>query len=274
MNLLFTKMHGTGNDFIVINSELIDKDVKFTDLALHLCHRKFGIGADQLLLLQPSKWADFRMRIFNADGTEVEMCGNGIRCIAKYIWDRELSDKKKLAIETMAGIHHLEKDDDLIKVDMGEPITEAQKIPVNLEGTVVNHPVNVKDQSFNMTCVSMGNPHAVIVTEDVEKFPVELYGPLLENNELFPNKTNVEFIQFLDARNIKMRVWERGTGETLACGTGACAATVASRLLGLTESKMTVHLPGGDLSIEWSQRNNHVFLSGPAVEVFEGAIKI
>lgn len=274
MNLLFTKMHGTGNDFIVINTELIDKDVEFNNLALKLCHRKFGIGADQLLLLKPSEVSDFGMRIFNADGTEVEMCGNGIRCIAQYIWDRELSDKKKLTIETMAGINNLEKDGDLIKVDMGVPITEGQKIPVNLEGTIVNHPVTVKEQTFMMTCVSMGNPHAVLVIDNIEKFPVELYGPLLESNELFPNKTNVEFIELLDARNIKMRVWERGTGETLACGTGACAAAVASHLLGLTESKVTVHLPGGDLSIEWSQRNNHVFLSGPAVEVFEGAIKV
>jgi diaminopimelate epimerase len=274
MNLLFTKMHGTGNDFIVINAELIDKEIDFNQLARKLCHRRFGIGADQLLLLMPSEKSDFGMRIFNADGTEVEMCGNGIRCLGKYIWDRELSDKKKLTIEAIGGIHYLEQDGDLIKVDMGEPITEAQKIPVALEGDIINYPVTIEDRDFNMTCVSMGNPHVVIVVNEVQNFPLHRYGPVLENNTLFPNKTNVEFIELLDARNIKMRVWERGTGETLACGTGACAASVAARLLGLTENKVTVHLPGGDLSIEWSQRNNHVFLSGPAAEVFEGTIKI
>jgi diaminopimelate epimerase len=231
-----------------------------------------------MLLLLASQEADFMMRIFNADGGEVEMCGNGIRCLAKYIWDRNLSAKKILSVETPGGIIRPEKAGDLVKVDMGEPVFEPEKIPVmqreiNNSSRIIDYPLRIEDREFKITCVSMGNPHAVIFVENLSKFPIPYYGSLIENHPLFPKKTNVEFIEVFTPKEISMRVWERGSGETMACGTGASAAVVASNIKGLTEKEVTVHLLGGDLFIEWAG-TNHVYMTGPAAEVFEGIINI
>jgi diaminopimelate epimerase len=274
MKIAFTKMHGIGNDFIVIDCRDNTPGSQLSglgELSRRLCDRRFGIGADQLLLLETSQTSDFAMRIFNADGSEVEMCGNGIRCLAKYIWDRGFSYRNILEIETPAGIIRPERAGEMVKVDMGEPLLEGRLIPVALDGQIINKPLAIADREFAITCVSMGNPHAVIVVDTVEAFDVRRYGPVIEHHPLFPKRTNVEFIQVLGPDNIRMRVWERGSGETLACGTGASAVGVAANLLGLTRKKTTVHLLGGDLQIEWSG-NNHVYMTGPAVEVFEGLI--
>jgi diaminopimelate epimerase len=272
LRLKFTKMHGTGNDFIVIDCRSLELP-DLNGLARKLCHRRFGIGADQMLLILNSNIADARMRILNADGTEVEMCGNGIRCIAKYIWERGISDKPVLDIETEAGIIRPEREGEFISVDMGEPHLEAEDIPVKLKGRVVDYPLSVDESMFSITCVSMGNPHTVISVDDVDGFPVGFYGPKIENNPIFPKRTNVEFIEVIDDNKLKMRVWERGAGETMACGTGASATVVASSLKGLTGRKAAVLLPGGELMVEWAE-NNHVYMTGPAVEVFEGEIEV
>jgi len=276
MNLRFTKMHGLGNDFVLIDCR--DKAVsgqltEISDLSKRLCHRRFGVGADQVLLLYPSNIADFKMVIFNADGSEVEMCGNGIRCFAKYIWDRKLSDKEVLSVETAAGIIRPQRSGQMVKVDMGEPVLEGRLIPVKIDGTVKDFPLVIEDKVFKITAVSMGNPHAVIFVDDADGFDVKRYGPLIENHGLFPRRINVEFIQVLDAERIRMRVWERGSGETMACGTGASAAGVAASLKGLTERRVNVMLAGGELMIEWNE-DNHVYMTGPAVEVFEGSIEL
>ncbi|HXX56493.1 MAG TPA: diaminopimelate epimerase [Thermodesulfovibrionales bacterium] len=281
MKLSFTKMHGLGNDFILIDCrEFNPPDV--TGLATRLCHRRLGVGADQLLLLYPSRTADFKMRIINADGSEVEMCGNGIRCFAKFIWDRGLSRKKTISIETLAGIIRPERRDSLIRVNMGEPILEPRRVPVALspnetghehEKGIIDYPLVIDDSRFSITCVSMGNPHAVIVIDNVSTFPVAYFGPMIENHHIFPNRTNVEFIEIINPSEIKMRVWERGAGETMACGTGASAAAVASHLKGLTGKDVTIHLIGGDLLVEWFS-DNHVYMTGPAVEVFSGEFNL
>ena len=265
-------MHGLGNDFILIDcrkSEIDNPSV----LSISLCHRRFGIGADQMLLLHNSKIADFKMRIFNSDGSEVEMCGNGIRCFAKYIWDRGLSEKNVLAVETAAGIIKPEKSGDMIKVDMGIPILEGSLIPVRLDGIIKDFPLKIYGKEFKITCVSMGNPHTVIFVDDVNAFDVDKYGALIERDALFPNRTNVEFIEAIDSENIRMRVWERGSGETMACGTGASAAAVAAHLKGLSGRRVNVSLNGGNLLIEWNE-NDHVYMTGPAVEVYSGEITI
>ncbi|HMK42621.1 MAG TPA: diaminopimelate epimerase [Dissulfurispiraceae bacterium] len=275
MNVPFTKMHGTGNDFIVIDCRTAPlPDPK--SFAVRYCRRRFGIGADQLLLLYPSAVADFRMLIFNADGSEVEMCGNGIRCFAKYIWDRKISDKALLDVETLAGIIRPERAGEMVKVDMGVPILKPDLIPVNAEGDgpVVDHPIEALDRTFNATFVSMGNPHAVIVLDDdVTKFPVEKYGPVIERHPLFPKRINVEFVNLTSDSDVVMRVWERGSGITLACGTGATATGVAAMVKGLTRKRVTVHLLGGDLVIEWAE-NGHAYMTGPAEEVFEGTVTV
>ena len=276
MKLQFTKMHALGNNFIILDDRSASLR-RISALSRKLCDRRFGIGADQLLLLCCSAEAAFRMRIFNADGSEVEMCGNGIRCLGKYIWDSVLTPAEKrdrLSIETLAGIIHIYRTGRLIRVDMGEPVLDGESIPVKIKGSVLNHPVKISDRTFRMTCVSMGNPHAVIVDKNVGSFPLNRYGPEIENNRLFPHRTNVEFIEIMDRNNIKMRVWERGVGETMACGTGASAAGVASALLGLTSRRVTVHLAGGKLRIHWSPKDNHVYMTGPAVKVFEGTIDL
>lgn len=288
MILEFTKMHGLGNDFILIDCIkqpwFVEKDEDtLKEEVTFLCNRRFGIGADQVLLLMPSNEADFRMRIFNADGSEVEMCGNGIRCLAKYIWDEGLSHKDILNIETMAGIIRPEKSNGLVKVDMGAPEFEPEKIPVYMEyidkdklkdGRILGYPLEVEGRLFHISCVSMGNPHCVIVVDDTKSFPVSYYGPILENHQLFPNRTNVEFIDIISKNEINMRVWERGAGETMACGTGASASAVVATARGLTDTDVTVHLLGGDLIIQWSQDDNHVYMTGPATNVFSGTISL
>jgi diaminopimelate epimerase len=289
MKITFTKMHGLGNDFILIDclyNKIKIRDSKFKDLAKMLCNRRFGIGADQLLLLLPSEIADYKMRIFNADGSEVEMCGNGIRCLAKYIWGKNLSDKNILNIETLAGIIKPERDDDMIRVDMGEPIFEAEKIPVKIDlsssfkvqsykghDVIIDYPLRINDKVFYITCLSMGNPHAVTIVENVYEFPVSFYGPLIENNQVFPKRTNVEFVEVVNSHEVKVRVWERGSGETLACGTGASAVVVATNIKGISDRVLTVHLQGGDLLIDWAE-DNHVYMTGTATKVFEGVIEI
>lgn len=272
MKINFTKMHGLGNDFILIDCRDLDLP-ELSELSKRLCNRRLGIGADQMLLLYSSAIADFKMRIFNADGGEVEMCGNGIRCFAKYIWDRGFSEKSILDVETAAGIIRPEKAGDMVKVDMGEPTLNGPQIPVNIEGRVIDYPLRIDDRLFHITCVSVGNPHAIIVVENVTTFPVTYYGPMIENHQLFPKRVNVEFIEVLSPSEIKMRVWERGSGETMACGTGASAAAVASNIKGLTGKTVITNLLGGNLLIEWA-KNNHIYMTGPAVEVFEGRIKI
>lgn len=276
MNLRFTKMHGLGNDFVLIDCRdkaVNDQLSEVGDLSKRLCHRRFGIGADQVLLLYPSKIADFKMLIYNADGSEVEMCGNGIRCLAKYIWDRGLSGKDLLSIETAAGIIKPERAGQMVKVDMGEPVLEGRLIPVNIDGMVKDFPLKIADKEFKITAVSMGNPHAIIFVDDVDSVDVKGYGPLIEKHILFPKRTNIEFIQVLGPENIKMRVWERGAGETMACGTGASAAGVAAFIKGHTGRRVNVALAGGELLIEWEE-DNHVYMTGPATEVFEGTVKI
>lgn len=279
MEIHFTKMHGTGNDFIVIDCrERGPADP--ARFAAAYCDRRFGIGADQVLLLRSSAVADFAMKIFNADGSEVEMCGNGIRCLARYIWTRGLSAKKALDIETPAGIIRPEQEGDLVRVDMGEPVFAAERVPVRAGGErqgdapVVDFPLGIGDREFLITCVSMGNPHAVIfLDEPVREFGVTRYGPDIERHPIFPKRTNVEFINVKSRDELVMRVWERGSGETLACGTGASAAGVAAMIKGLTDRKVTIHLLGGDLVIEWAA-DNRVLMTGPAVEVFEGRVAV
>ncbi len=272
----FTKMHGIGNDYIYVN--LFDEKVaRPSELAREMSRRHYGVGSDGLILIMPSDSADFRMRIFNVDGSEAEMCGNGIRCFAKYVYEHGLTEKKDLTIETLAGImklnlHVRNKQVRTVDVDMGEPILQRERIPMEGDpGMVISEDLILDDGvRFQITALSMGNPHAVILVEDTENFPLEKYGPMIETHISFPRKTNVEIVHVINPQEIQQRTWERGTGETMACGTGASAVTVASILNKLTERSVTVHLRGGDLKIEWNESDNHVYLSGPAVEVFEG----
>jgi len=275
----FTKMHGLGNDFILIDTR-VQKIRNLQRLVPQLCDRRFGIGADQVLVLAESKRADYRMRIFNADGSEVEMCGNGIRCLAKYIWESEITPPEirksdVLSVETPAGIIYPRRDDSMVMVDMGEPVFDPQKIPVKIQtDRVIDYPLRIKNRRFRINCVSMGNPHAVIILDNIDNIDIHTYGPLIEHHDIFPRRINVEFIQIMDRRNIKVRVWERGSGETLACGTGACASAVISCLLGHTVREVTTHLPGGRLKIRWAEDDNHVYMTGPATKVFDGVIDI
>lgn len=275
--LKFTKMHGAGNDYIYINgfSQKIENP---SELAVKLSNRNFGIGSDGLVLILPSDTCDFRMQMFNSDGSEAEMCGNASRCVGKFVYDNGLTTKKEITLETLAGIKYitlLEGDANArkITVDMGEPILNAQLIPVDVkESPVKNYPLEIDAKVWPITCVSMGNPHAVTFTSDIDKLDLPELGPKFEKNPIFPRKTNTEFIEVIDKHTLNMRVWERGAGETLACGTGACAAAVAAVLNGLTERKVTIHLLGGDLEIEWRESNNHVYMTGEAVTVFEGTL--
>ena len=275
----FTKMHGLGNDYVYVNCmEQMVEDAAET--ARRVSDRHFGIGSDGLILICPSDKADFEMRMYNADGSRGEMCGNGIRCVGKYVYDYGLTDKTSLSVETLGGIKHLflEVEDgkvSLVKVDMGPAILEPEKIPVTAEGSrVVDEPLQVDGKTFRMTCVSMGNPHAVIYVDDVQGMDLEKTGPSFENHERFPNRINTEFAHVLDRNTVEMRVWERGSGETLACGTGACAVAVASILNGYTEDQVTVRLLGGDLKIEWDRETNKVYMTGPAEVVFDGEIRL
>lgn len=275
----FTKMQGLGNDYVYVNCmEQMVEDTAET--ARRVSDRHFGIGSDGLILICPSDKADFEMRMYNADGSRGEMCGNGIRCVGKYVYDYGLTDKTSLSVETLGGIKHLflEVEDgkvSLVKVDMGPAILEPEKIPVTAEGSrVVDEPLQVDGKTFRMTCVSMGNPHAVIYVDDVQGMDLEKTGPSFENHERFPNRINTEFAHVLDRNTVEMRVWERGSGETLACGTGACAVAVASILNGYTEDQVTVRLLGGDLKIEWDREANKVYMTGPAEVVFDGEIRL
>ena len=275
----FTKMQGLGNDYVYMDA-IHQKIENESSLAQFVSNRHFGIGSDGLILICKSDVADFKMRMFNSDGSEAEMCGNGIRCVGKFVYDKGLTDKTTVTIETLAGIKTLElntKDGkvETVKVDMGEPILNPKEIPViSDEEPVKNLMLEAEGRKFKFTCVSMGNPHAITEVEDTEKFDVEKYGKVLEVDKAFPNKTNVEFIQIVDKNHVKMRVWERGAGETLACGTGACATAVACYLNGKTDRNVEVELLGGKLFIEWNEENNHIFMTGPAVTVFEGVLEI
>lgn len=274
--LEFVKMHGLGNDYVymdAINQIIKDRN----ELAKKVSDRHFGIGSDGLILICKSNIADFRMQMFNSDGTEAEMCGNGIRCVGKFVYDNGFTNKKNLTIETLAGIKKLElitKNEkvEAVKVDMGEPILEPEKIPVISKEIPVNDlNLNIIDKNLKFTCVSMGNPHAItFIDENVNEFDVEKYGRLVEINEVFPKKTNVEFINIINKNKIKMRVWERGAGETLACGTGACASAVAAIINGYTDRNIIVELLGGTLEIEWNKNDNHIYMTGPAKIVFKG----
>ncbi len=277
----FTKMHGLGNDYVYIDctsksGQTIENE---SELAKFISDRHFGVGSDGLILICDSNVADFKMRMFNYDGSEAEMCGNGIRCVGKFVYDKGLTQKEEITVETLAGIKKLQFNVEkqkvsTVKVDMGEPILEPDKIPViSKEETVKNLKLKVLDREFKFTCVSMGNPHAITIVDNVKKFDIEKYGPILECDKHFPKRSNIEFIELVNRNAIKMRVWERGAGETLACGTGACASAVACNLNNYTEKKVTVELLGGNLNIEWDD-NNHIYMTGPAVTVFEGNIEI
>ena len=274
--LKFTKMHGLGNDYVYMDA--INQNIENrAELAKFVSDRHLGIGSDGLILICPSEVADFKMQMFNSDGSEAEMCGNGIRCVGKFVYDKGLTNKTTISIETLAGIKVLEMQEEqgkikLVKVDMGEPILEPERIPVKSnEYPVKNLGLKAADKEFNFTCVSMGNPHAItFIKEDVNNFDICKYGKILECDEAFPNRANIEFVNILDEKTLKMRVWERGAGETLACGTGACGVAVAAILNNYTQRKVTVKLLGGDLEIEWNKEDNHVYMTGPATTVFEG----
>ncbi len=271
----FTKMHGCGNDYVYVDcTRSMLEDPAATAIAVS--DRHFGIGSDGLILICPSERCDFRMRMFNADGSEGAMCGNGIRCVAKFVYDKGLTDKTRIAVETLGGVKYLDLTVEngkvsRVRVDMGAPILEAARIPVTgLGEKVVGQTVSVAGQDWTMTCVSMGNPHAVVWCEDVRGLDIEKVGPQFEHHPMFPDRVNTEFVRVLDRHNVEMRVWERGSGETLACGTGACATAVACFLNGLTDRNVTVHLLGGALDIEVTE--DTVFMTGPATTVFEGEI--
>ena len=281
----FAKMHGLGNDYVVVDGfrEKLDEQA-LPGIARRLCDRHFGIGSDGLILVLPSRVANVRMRMFNPDGSEAEMCGNGIRCFGKFVHDREISRENPLSVETLAGVKTLKLsiEGGLVvssRVDMGQPRLRRGEIPMSdpPRGTagrteqVIGEPIKVGAKRFEATCVSMGNPHCVIFVDDVDHFPVESIGPIIEHHRLFPQRTNVEFVQVLNAKEIRVRVWERGAGITPACGTGACASVVASSLNDRTDRKVTVHLPGGDLHVEWLG-DGRVMMTGPAEEVFTGTI--
>ena len=272
----FTKMQGLGNDYVYVNC-LKETIADPPALAKKISDRHFGVGSDGLIMINPSDKADFEMEMYNADGSRAEMCGNGIRCVAKYVYDYGLTDKTRISVETLAGIKYLDLTVEngkvsLVRVDMGRPILEPENIPVQAEGSwVVDEPLTVDGKEYRMTCVSMGNPHAVIfVDQDVRELPLEQIGPSFESHERFPKRINTEFARVLDRRTVEMRVWERGSGETLACGTGTCATAVACVLNGLTEDEITVHLLGGDLYIKWDREKDTVYMTGPAETVFDG----
>lgn len=280
MNMKFTKMHGCGNDYVYVDctNEMIENP---SEVSKYVSDRHFGIGSDGLILICSSETADFRMAMYNADGSEGAMCGNGIRCVAKYVYDKGLTDKKNISIETKSGIKELELTVEdgkvsLVKVNMGAPILKAKDIPVDVDTEkCIDSDINVDGKDYKITCVSMGNPHAVtFIDEDVKIFPIEKIGPKFENHPMFPDRVNTEFVQVLNRHEVNMRVWERGSGETLACGTGTCATVVACVLNGLTDDEVTVHLLGGDLFIKYDRENDTVWMTGPAVIAFEGTIEL
>ena len=281
----FTKMHGIGNDFPMVNCLGKDGEDLLAEVqrrAIFLCDRKFGVGGDGVIAILPGQKAPFAMRMFNPDGSEAEMCGNGIRCFAKYIYDRGLSrGATDIPVETGAGLLLLQVHPGadgkaaMVRVDMGRPVLTPSEVPTTLgegDAPVINLPLDIGDRTIYVTTVSVGNPHAITFVDDVKNFPIETVGPYVESHPAFPRRINTEFIEVLSDHEINFRVWERGAAETLACGTGASAATVACVLNGKTGRRVLVHLPGGDLDIEWSEADDHVYMTGPAAEVFEGEI--
>lgn len=275
----FTKMHGCGNDYIYVNcmEQMIDYP---EEVAVKVSDRHFGIGSDGLILICPSDIADFRMAMYNADGSEGKMCGNGVRCIAKYVYEYGLTGKEQISIETKGGIKYLDLTVEngkvvLVKVDMGAPVLVPEQIPVKLgQEDCIDRTLVVDGVDYQITCVSMGNPHAVTFVEDTAALPLEKLGPKFEHHEAFPDRVNTEFVQVLNRKEVNMRVWERGSGETLACGTGACATVVACVLNGKTEHEITVHLLGGDLLLQYDEENNTVWMTGPAAVVCDGEIEL
>ncbi len=277
----FTKMQGCGNDYIYINggAEQIPQEKK-PELALRLSDRHFGVGGDGVIFINPSTEADFEMEMYNADGSRGEMCGNGIRCVAKYVYDNHLTERQEVDIISAGQVKHV-----LLqtvngravaaRVNMGRPELTAEKIPVTADGErVIDEAILVDGKEYRMTCVSMGNPHAVVFVDEVEHLPIEKAGPCFERHERFPNRINTEFVRVIDREHVEMRVWERGAGETLACGTGCCAVVTACVLNGLTDRKVTVHVRGGDILIEWDEKEDTIYMTGPAVTVFEGEIDV
>jgi diaminopimelate epimerase len=275
----FVKMHGAGNDFVVFDAnKLTVGEEQLANVARAACNRQFGVGGDGLILVMPSRHANFRMRMFNPDGSEAEMCGNGIRVFAKYVYDRKLHTDVVMTVETLGGVKTIKLNTvggrvRSVRVDMGEPRLNRSEIPMrgSDNGRVVGEHLKAGGKKYEITCVSMGNPHCVTFVDNVDAFPVEKVGPEIENHASFPQRTNVEFVEVINKEEIKMRVWERGAGETLACGTGACASAVAAMLNEKTTRKVTVHLRGGDLFIEWLG-DGKVFMTGPAEEVFQGKV--
>lgn len=275
----FTKMQGCGNDYVYVNGfeNKIDNPNKLSEI---VSDRHFGIGSDGLIVINPSEKADFKMSMYNADGSEGKMCGNGIRCVAKYVYDNKMTDKTTITVETLSGIKTLElnvKNDkvETVKVNMGTPILLPKDVPVvSDKDKVVDEPIVIDDKEYRITCVSMGNPHAITFIENTDDLEIETIGPKFENNPIFPDRVNTEFIQVLDRNTVKMRVWERGSGETFACGTGACATVVACVLNGLTDDKVKVKLLGGDLFIEYNREENTVYMTGPAKVSFTGKIEV
>lgn len=270
----FTKMHGAGNDYIYINA-INSCPANLPELSNEMSDRHKGVGSDGVVLIMPSDKADFRMRMFNADGSEGEMCGNASRCVAKYVYDKGLTSKRKITLETFAGIKVLEitkvVDEKVreVKVDMGEPSFVPENIPTNSNCEVIDMPISTSLGTLNLTAVGTGNPHGVVIMDSVSDLDIDSIGPEIQNNELFPRKANIEFVRIINRNEIEMRVYERGSGETMACGTGACASVVATSRLGLTDRRATVHLKGGDLQIHWAA-DNHVYMTGEAATVFEG----
>ena len=277
--LKFTKMHGIGNDYVYVNC-FKEKVENPEQVAIKISDRHFGIGSDGLVLIMPSEKEDFRMRMLNSDGSEAEMCGNAIRCVGKYVFDNGLTNKDTITVETLAGtkvlkLTHEQGKVTQVRVDMGEPILEPNNIPVvHTKDRFVNEDIEVDGQNYKFTCVSMGNPHAVTYMNNIDQLKIEEIGPKFEQHKLFPRRTNTEFVEVLDRQTLNMRVWERGAGETMACGTGACAVLVASVLNNVSDRKATVKLLGGDLLIEWNEADNHVYMTGPATKVFDGEINL
>ena len=271
----FTKMHGCGNDYVYVNG-FTEKVADKPKAVVALSDRHFGIVSDGVIFINPSQQADFEMEMYNADGTRAEMCGNGIRCVGKYVYDHGMTDKTSITVESFGKVKYLDLTVEngkvvKVKVNMGKPELTAKDVPVvSVHEQVIDEEIIVKEKSYRMTCVSMGNPHAVVFMDDVEHLAIEEIGPYFENHERFPNRTNTEFVQVIDDSHVKMRVWERGTGETLACGTGCCATAVACVLNRLTGAHVTVQVLGGEIEIYWAQKENLVYMTGPAVTVFEG----
>ena len=283
ITMKFTKMHGCGNDYIYVDGskEIIPAEKK-PEIVKRLSDRHFGIGGDGVIFINPSEEADFEMEMYNADGSRAEMCGNGIRCVAKYAYDYGIVDKEHISVATKGGIKYLDLTVEngkvsQVKVNMGSPILTARQIPVVSEKEeVINEPLDVNGKIYYITAVSMGNPHAIVYMDDIDHLDIEKIGPAFENHVAFPDRVNTEFVEVIDEHTVKMRVWERGSGETLACGTGACAVAVASVLNGHVDgdSPVTVKLLGGDLQIFWNRQENLVYMTGPATTVFDGEIDV